>query len=179
MRLPGLACVVAEAVDEALELAPLRADAGLARLCRGDALGMGFRESRVVAGVEGEAPARHMEDTVRHGIEQGAVMAHDDERPGIALQMGFQPCGRLEIEVVGRLVQQQQVGLDEERSGERDPHAPTAGEVRERHLLHCLVDAETGEKARGPRRCCVRTDLRETGLDLGAAGATGALRLGD
>ena len=93
--------------------------------------------------------------------------------------MGFQPCGRLEIEVVGRLVQQQQVGLDEERSGERDPHAPTAGEVRERHLLHRLVDAEAGEKARGPRRCRVRADLRETGLDLGAAGATGALRLGD
>ena len=127
----------------------------------------------------GQPPAHHVEDTVGHGIEQGAVVAHHDQRPRVALQVGLQPRGRLEIEVVGRLVQQQQVGLDEERGSERDPHAPAAGEVGERHLLHRLVDAEAGEQARSPRRCRVRADLREPGLDLGAARALGVLRLGD
>ena len=179
LRLTRLARVVAEAVDEALELAPLRVDARLARLRRGHTLGMGSREARVVAGIEGEASTRHVEDALRHGIEQRSVMAHHDERPGIALQVSFQPGGRFEIEVVGRLVQQQQVGLDEERGGERDPHAPAAGELRQRHLLHRLADAETGEQARGPRRRRVRADLCEPALDLDAPRTLGVLCFGD
>ena len=179
MRLPRLARLVAEAVDEALEMAPLGVDAGLLGPRRGERLGIGLREARVVAGVVGQAPARHVEDAFGHGIEQGAVVAHHQECSGIALEMIFQPRGGLEIEVVGRLVQQQQVGLDEERGGERDPHAPAAGEVRERRLLHRLVDAEAGEQARSPGRRRVRADLRKPGLDLGTARAVRALRLGD
>ena len=140
---------------------------------------MSYLEARVVAGIEGQALVRHMEDAVRHGIEQGAVMAHHHERPGIAPEMGFQPCGRLEVEMVGRLVEQQQVGLDEEPGGERDPHAPTAGEAGERRLLHRLVDAEAGEQPRRARRRRMRADLREPGLDLGAARPPGALCIGD
>ena len=93
--------------------------------------------------------------------------------------MGFQPRGRFEIEVVGRLVEQQQVGLDEERGGERDPHAPAAGEVGQRHPLHRLVDAEAGQQACGPRRRRVRADLREPGLDLDAPRSLGVLCFGD
>ena len=36
-----------------------------------------------------------------------------------------------------------------------------------------------GEQARGPRRCRVRADFRELGLDLRAARALRVLRLGD
>ena len=179
MRLSRLARFVAEAVDEALELAPLGVCARLLRACGGQRLRMGFGEAREVAGVMGQAPARHVEDAVRHGIEQGAIVAHHHECPGIALQMSLQPRGRLEIEVVRRLVEQQQFRLEEEPSGERDPHAPAAGEVRERHLLHRLVDAEAGQQARSPRRGRVRADLRKPGFDLGAARTLGALRLGN
>ena len=160
-------------------MAPLGVDARLLGARRGEGVGIGLREARVVAGVVGQPLARHVEDAVGYRIEQGAVMAHNDERMGIALQMGLQPRGRLQVEVVRRLVEQQQVGLDEERGGERDSHAPAAGEVGERHLLHRLVDAEAGEQARSPRRCRVRADLREPGFDLGAARPVRAFRLGD
>ena len=81
--------------------------------------------------------------------------------------------------MVRRFVQQQQVGLGEERGRERDPHAPSAGEIGERHLLHRLVDAEPGEKPRGACGSRVRADLPEPDLDLGAACIPGTFRFGD
>ena len=54
-----------------------------------------------------------------------------------------------------------------------------AGETGERRLLHRLVDAEPGEQPRGARRRRMRADLRQPGLDLGAARPLGALCLGD
>jgi hypothetical protein len=44
-------------------------------------------------------------------FEERAVVADDHERAGIALEPGFQPVDRGEIEVVGRFVQQQDVGV--------------------------------------------------------------------
>ena len=49
--------------------------------------------------------------------------------------MVLQPERAFEIEIVGRLVEQQQVGLREQRCGERHAHAPAAGEFRARPLL--------------------------------------------
>ena len=46
--------------------------------------------------------------------------------------MLLQPERAFEIEIVGRLVEQQQVGLGEQRGGERHAHAPAAGEFRAR-----------------------------------------------
>ena len=83
--------------------------------------------------------------------------------------MVLQPERAFEIEIVGRLVEQQQVGLREQRRGERDAHAPAAGEFGAGALLVGGGEAEAGEdrcRARGRR---VRADIGEPGLDLGDA----------
>ena len=176
LRLARLGRLVAEAVDEALEPAACRVDTGLLGLRGRETLGMGLREAGVVAGIEGQPPARHVENAVRHRVEQIPVVAHHHQRPGIAFEIRLQPHGGFEIEMVRRLVEQQQVGLGEQRGGERDPHAPSAGEARERHPLHRLVDAEPGEQPRRPRRRRVGADLRQPGLDPGAARIPGGFR---
>jgi hypothetical protein len=56
-----------------------------------------------------------MGDHVHRAVEQPAVMADDDRGAGEAREPPFQPHRRFEVEVVGRLVQQQQVGLEEQR----------------------------------------------------------------
>ena len=52
-----------------------------------------------------------MENVIDDVIQKIALVTHDDEAAAIGLQKGFEPQGRLEIEMVGRLVEQQQVGL--------------------------------------------------------------------
>ncbi len=51
--------------------------------------------------------------------EEGAVVADDDEGALVAIQPALEPFDRREVEVVGRLVEQQQVGLLRQRAGKR------------------------------------------------------------
>ncbi len=50
----------------------------------------------------------------------------------IALEPRFQPDQRVEVEVIGRLVEQQQVGRAHERARQLQSHAPAAGETVDR-----------------------------------------------
>ena len=62
-------------------------------------------------------------------VEEKAVVRNQHEGVRIGFQIRFQPVARFEIEVVGRLVEQQQIGLFEQQLGERDAHLPAAGEL--------------------------------------------------
>ena len=65
-----------------------------------------------------------------HGdVEEIAVVRDQDEGVGIVLQIVFQPVARFEIEVVGGLVEQQQIGLVKQQLGEGDAHLPAAGKL--------------------------------------------------
>src|SRR3546814_10752878 len=65
-----------------------------------------------------------MQDMVDDIVEEVALVTDDDELAGIAAQEAFEPHRRFEVEVVRRLVEQQQVGVGEEQRGERDAHLP-------------------------------------------------------
>ena len=41
----------------------------------------------------------------------------------------LEPVARVEIEVIGRLVEQQQIGRAQQQLGEGEPHLPAAGQV--------------------------------------------------
>ena len=94
-------------------------------------------------------------------------MADQEQGLGVAPEIVLEPQARLEIEMVGRLVQEQQVGLGEQHGGERHAHAPAAGEAGQRPLLRRLVEAEAGEDRARPRRRGMRADVGQPGLDLG------------
>src|SRR3546814_2397567 len=72
---------------------------------------------------------------IEHIVEQVAFVADDDKLARIASQEAFQPHRRLQVEVVGRLVEQQQVGVREEQRRKRDAHLPPAREAVERLCL--------------------------------------------
>src|SRR5665647_1124145 len=110
LRLAGFRSLGLEAVDEGLQAL---AFVGLALGVLGvehfahRAL---FFERGVGALVERQLAAIEMQDLVDRGIEQVAVMADDDHGAGVVRQMVFQPQRALEVEIVGRLVQQQEIG---------------------------------------------------------------------
>src|SRR6266550_699812 len=112
---------------------------------------------RIIALV-GNAPAAvEFENPTRDVVEEIAVVGDDQDRAGILPQVAFQPRYRFGVEMVGRLVQEQQVGLVEQQPAQRDPAALAAGEFfdltvigRAAQRVHRLVDlAVEIQQARG------------------------------
>ena len=62
-----------------------------------------------------------MEHVIHHRLEEGAVVAHHQHRCLELAEVVFQPAGGLEIEVIGGLVQQEEIGR-----GHQLAHQPQA-----------------------------------------------------
>ena len=112
-------------------------------------------------------------------VEQVAVVGDDDRGARIALQVVVEPDRTLDVEVVGRLVEQQQVGLGEQHRGERHPHPPATGEVGAGAALRGGIEAEAVQDRRRPGGGGVRADIDEPRLDLGPAQTVGVPGLRD
>src|SRR5216683_2042696 len=69
-----------------------------------------FEPAGIIA-LERKTPtAVELEDPPRHLVEEIAVMRHRDDGAGVVPQEALQPGNRFGVEVVGRLVEQQEVG---------------------------------------------------------------------
>ncbi len=103
----------------------------------------------VVAGPAGDAAAVDLDDAGGQRAQEAAVVGDEHEAAGEGLEEAFQPVDRLNVQVVGGFVQQQDVGSAHQRL--RQQHAPlhAAGQRREigvpgqlqpfQHLLHAAV----------------------------------------
>ena len=96
-------------------------------------------------------------------------MTDDDHGVRIAGDVVLEPQRAFEVEIVGRLVEQQQVGLTEQHRGERDAHAPAAGKFGARAFEISMSKAEPGEDRRGPRGGGMRRDVAQARMDFGDA----------
>jgi hypothetical protein len=83
----------------------------------------------VVPPVAGQPAAAQVDHVRADLVEEGAGVGDDDDRLGpLVLQEALEPQHRVEVQVVGGLVQQQHVGLDEQGPRQRHAHPPTPGE---------------------------------------------------
>ena len=110
-----------------------------------------------------------MGDGVHAAVEQAAIVRDDDGGTREFGQPGFQPQRRFEVEVVGRLVEQQQVGCGEQGGGQRHAHAPAAGEAADRAGLGGGVEAEAGQDGGRAGGGAVGTDGAQALVDFGEA----------
>ena len=167
LRLARLARLVAEAVDERLDVGAFGGDAlGGTDLLHG-ALGADADEFVEAAGGDGDAAAVEEGDRLHRAVQQHAVVRDQQHRAGEAGEPGLQPQRGFQVEVVGRFVEQQQVGGGEQRGGERHAHAPAAGEFLDRAGLRGLVEAEAGEDGGGAGRGGIGADRAQAFVDLG------------
>ena len=154
-------------------------------------------EGGVVAGVADQLGLVEVDRDLGDGVEELAVVADDDHRAGVALQPGLEPDERVEVEVVGRLVEQHQVGRAHQRARELQAHAPAAREARHRHVELADLEAEAEQHRLGARprveaagfhdrlvrvrhRVAVvaRLGARQLGLGLGQRGVAGEHEVG-
>ena len=112
-----------------LELAGERAPAGGFRLLLHREPRLLLLEPRGVVALEREPLATvELEDPAGDVVEEVAIVGDRHHGALVVLEEALQPGDRLGVEMVGRLVEEQQVGGGEEQPAERDPAALPAGE---------------------------------------------------
>ena len=89
----------------------------------GDALALGAREHprRVATVVAVDDPVGDLPGLLDDGIEEPAIMGDDEQRSAPCSEVSGEPVDAFDVEVVRRLVEQQQLGSSEQQLGERDP----------------------------------------------------------
>jgi hypothetical protein len=100
----------------------------------------------VVAGVGHQLAAGDFDGGIGGAVEEGPVVAHDDDGALVAGQVVFNPLDGGQVQVVGRFVEQQQGGLLEQDFSQHHAHAPAAGEGLQR-----LFDSSSVVKPRPSR----------------------------
>ena len=129
LNLLGLRRLVAEAVDEGFQLLDALALIGDRRRPVESRRSLFCCEIFfVVAGVEVNAACSRFRRCGHGDVEKIAVVRDQHEGERILQQILLEPVAGFEIEVVGGLVEQQQVRLFEQQLGQRDAHLPAAGE---------------------------------------------------
>jgi hypothetical protein len=117
-------------------------------------------EARVIAGVELRAPVVQMQNMRRHAVEELAVVRDHQQHAGILQQPLLEPEHRIEIEMVGRLVEQQQIRRHHQRAREIQAHAPAAGEIRNRLAMRLRLETEPVQQ---PAGACFRVVAVDVG----------------
>ena len=178
-RLAGLG---AETVDEGLDALPLGLLALVGLLLLRKKLGALALEGAVVAGIERQATVVEVQDALRHGVEKVPVVGDEQQGAGVAGQPLLEPHHGLQIEVVGGLVEQEEIGAAHQRASQVEAHAPAAGEVRHRPLLVAGRKTQPVHQARGAGLGAIAVDGVQPFVQPGhlraVAGPLGCPKLG-
>ena len=147
LRLLGLRRLGAEAVDERLQVRDLPLLLHVGRLLQRELHRALALELRVVARVRLELLRVDVDDRVDDAVEEVAVVRDEEQRARIAGEPVLEPQHGVEVEMVGRLVEEQQVGAAHQRLREVEPHPPAAGEARHGIAVARGRKAEPGRAA--------------------------------
>ena len=75
----------------------------------------------VVAPEDRQPPVPELPDPGHRRVEEGSIVGRDEERTGPSPKVRLEPLERPEVEVVRRLVEQEQVGIRDDEPGQRRP----------------------------------------------------------
>ena len=126
LRLRRAVRLVAPAVDKCLQPLALVVLAGALRFALCGALTALARELVVGAHVQGQLAAFQVQDVVDDVVQQVALMADQHQSAAVLGEIRLEPQRRFEVEVVGRLVEQEQVRLRKQHRCQGHARAPAA-----------------------------------------------------
>ncbi len=97
----------------------------------------------VVAKEIAELPGAHFDDAVRDGVHQRPVMGDEQQRAGVAAQRVFQDLAGTDVEMIGGLVEHQEVRWAQEELREREARL-----LATREYADLLLDVVAREEKR-------------------------------
>ncbi|MNV34081.1 hypothetical protein D3C71_1254850 [compost metagenome] len=116
-------------------------------------------EVGIAAGIQLGPTAVQVQGVGGHVVQELTVMRDQQQRARVLEQPLFQPVHRVQIQVVGRFVEQQQVAGHHQRAGQVQAHAPAAGERGHRPRMGLGREAQAMQQLAGARFGVVGTDL--------------------
>ena len=163
-RLAGLGL---EAVDELLQVGAL----GLLLLVRdlllAQVLGALSLEGGVVADVEPGPAVVQVQGMGAHPVEELAVVRDQQQGAGVLEQPLLQPQHRVQVEVVGGFVEQQQVAGHHQRARQVQAHPPAAGELADRPVMGLGRESQAVQQASGAGLGVVAAEFGQLLVGLG------------
>ncbi len=148
LHLARLARLGAESLHETLDvgrLAPPLRHQGAGAFGMGGVLGF---EGAVVARVGMQPSALDVQDAADDRIEELAIVRHEQQCPAVLPQPFLQPQHRIEVQVIGRLIEQQQLGAVHECTRQVGAHAQAPRELAQRAPGISAVKAQACGKLR-------------------------------
>ena len=124
------------AVDEILQVRNFLLLALIGCLQLSPLHGMHFLELVIIARITGQKLVFHMIDNVNDVIQERNIMGNQDKGIFIVLQVALKPVNMLGIQVVGRLVQEQDVWFFQEELGQKN-----LGPLSTRQLSNICIHA--------------------------------------
>ncbi len=82
-----------------------------------------------------------MQHVICHPVEKVAVVCNEQQGAAVAAKPLFQPQYCIQIQMIGRFIEQQQVGAAHQRLRQVEAHTPTAGKLVGRTLL--IIDRKS------------------------------------
>ena len=131
----------------------------------------------VVAAIAMDLLVADLKNIIDERVQKGAVVRDHQDRAGIIFEIILEPAERFEIQVIGRLIEHQEVGFHDEEPGEVRAHDPTAAHGFGGTMEIGFAEGEAGENALGLRLVLVTAELGIAAegvvvfLGVGAAGA--------
>ncbi len=116
-------------------------------------------EVGVAAGVQLRPAAVQMQGVGGDVVEEFAVVRDQQQRAGVFEQPLLQPQHRVQIQVVGRFVEQQQVAGHHQRARQVQAHPPAAGKRGHRALVGLGREAEAVQQLAGAGGGVVAADF--------------------
>ena len=165
----GLGLIGGETLDEQLQffdlllvLLVLVADHGL------DHLG-GLVPEVVVTDVHLDLAVVDIHSVGADGVQEVAVVGDSDDHAGEVQQEVFQPVDGFNVQVVGGLVQHDDVGIAEQGLSQQDLHLQTGISVGHHVVVHIGADAQTLQQTGSIGLCFPAAQLCELGFQVGSA----------
>ena len=101
----------------------------------------------VVAAERRQLPVAQLPDAVDRGVEEGTVVRRDEQRTRPAAQVLLEPFEGVEVEVIGRLVEEEQVRIGDDQPCQRRPRLLSARQRRRRLRPFVTGEAEPAQRA--------------------------------
>ena len=174
LRLARLGRLVSEALDEALHARDLGLAAG--GVAAGGELAGGLLDAPRVPrpGEEARPAGFELEHRGTDRFEEPAVVSDQDDGRVELDEVALEPLERLDVEMVRRLVEEQQVRPRGERSSERGSRQLAAREGRQGPIERGVVEAEPADRG----RCAIAPAISAGELEPRLSGGVAGKRLG-
>ncbi len=101
-----------------------------------------------IARIRQQAPAIQFDDARRHAIQKRAIVRDEQQARAQGDEQVLEPADAVEVEMVGRFVEQQHIGLHDQRTRQHDTLFHAAGQ---RTGARVAVEADLRERGRDAR----------------------------